>query len=302
MNSNLNEEKINRIPEKAPIASKEVTDTQFFKMEAEAGTNAKLSTNRALSEYFLERKDLEGLDFEIIKNGKYYMRGDLAKISMKKYGAAILRVKREKRAQRLNRKLSKLETKTQANGARAVGAPREPNHARVELVNDSTRKQWQHLPVVNHSFFRQSAPLFTSHRGQFLPFYSSNSGSISRPTNMLQFPLHYHPYHFLPPLEQQARIIQHANKSMPYTMFNTNERSSEEKRANKTTGTNTFTSFYHKKDLINPMSMRERDLEETDCLNAAMERSKDNVQLNTGVRFPYRICDQEEQHDFSPPS
>jgi hypothetical protein len=260
MNSDLNEEQINPIPEKAAIATKEVTDTQCSNMEAEAATNAKLSTSRALKEYFLERKDLEGLDFEIIKNGKYYLREDLAKISMKKHGDATLQVKREKRAQRLSRKISKLEIKTHGDGARAVGAPREPTH--VELVNGSTKRQRHHLPLVNPSFFRQSAPLFTSHRVQFLPYCSSNSGSISRPTTMLQFPLHYHPYHFLHPLEQQARLLQHANKSMLYAMFNTNERSSEEIRVTKTTRTNTSTSFYYKQDLINPMSMREHDLEE----------------------------------------
>jgi hypothetical protein len=266
-----NEEKTNPKTERAAFTSEEAIGTKS-KMKAEAVTNAKLSTSRALSEFFLERKDLEGLDFEVIKNGKYYMRGDLAEAAMKKHGDAILRVKR---AQRLSKKLSKLETKPHATVARQVGAARGPEHARVDLVNDSTRKQWQHMPSVNHSFFNANTPLFTAHRVQFPPYYSSCSGNISCLTMMLHFPLHHHPYHFLHPLEQQTRMMQQANKSMLYSMMNTKQSSSSGKRANKTPSNNTSTSACYKQDLNNPMSMKESDVHKKDDVSVTMNRNND---------------------------
>jgi hypothetical protein len=273
-----NEEKVNPKTERAAVTSEEALETKS-KMKAEAVTSDKLSTSRALSEFFLERKDLEGLDFEVVKNGKYYMKGDLAAAAMKKHGDVMLRVKREKRAQRLSKKLSKLETKPHAKEARPS---RGPKHARVDLVNDSPRKQWQHMPSVNHSFFRPNAPLFTAHRVSFPPFYSSCSGNISHHTMMHHFPLHRHPYHFLHPWEQQVRMIQHANKSMLYSMMNTKQSSSSGKQAIQTPSNNTSTSVWYKQDLINPMLMEESNVHKKDCLSVTTNRNDDcstNVQL-----------------------
>mmetsp|Transcript_9062 Transcript_9062/g.13123 ORF Transcript_9062/g.13123 Transcript_9062/m.13123 type:complete len:255 (+) Transcript_9062:1192-1956(+) len=175
-------------------------------VEDDSGT--RVSTRNAISQFFLDRRDLAGLDFKIIGNGKFYLTTELDQAATKKHGAAPLQIKRDKRARRVTKAKAKLQESLKTTKAKQ---PRSgPLFQRVDLINSSQQypvgapKQPAFPPSValsNHQCFIETLPF---QRPQQFPFYSNYNMPASS---------YYHPPpHIFVAMEHQLRMMHQQNQ------------------------------------------------------------------------------------------
>ena len=158
------------------------------KTAVEDDSETRVSTRNAISQFFLDRRDLSGLDFKIIGNGKFYLTTELEQAAIKKHGVTTLETKRDKRARRITKAKAKHQESLKTPKAKQ---PRSgPFFQRVDVINSSQQHpvgatKQPAFPASDalsyHHRFIETAPFQWPQRFPLYPNYNMPASSYYLP-------------------------------------------------------------------------------------------------------------------------